>query len=130
MAKWKRHSLDFKRRVVERMRTCEDVKALAEELKLPRSLLYTWKAQLEGHPEPRRADLSRTPESSAEQKLREQNRLLKEALGEKTLEADFFAAALRRVEENRRKSTDSGGRASTPKSGSGASGRKARRKAN
>lgn len=125
MAKWKRHSLDFKKRVVERMRTGENVKALARELKLPRSLLYTWKAQLEGHPEPRRADLSQTPESSVEQKLRDENRLLKEALGQKALEADFFAAALRRIEEQRRKSAASGETASTSKSDSGASGRKA-----
>jgi hypothetical protein len=125
MAKWKRHNLDFKKRVVERMRTCENVKALARELKLPRSLLYIWKAQLEGRPERRRADLSQTPESGAEQKLHEENRLLKEALGQKALEADFFAAALRRIEEQRRKSTASGGTASTSKSDSGASGRKA-----
>lgn len=119
MAKWKRHSLDFKRRAVERMRTCESVKALARELKLPRSLLYHWKAQLEGHAGPARVDGRQTPESSAEQRLREENRRLKEALGEKTLEADFFAAALRRIEEERRKNTDSGGKASTPKSGNG-----------
>src|SRR6266540_1167526 len=94
MAKWKRHSLDFKRRVVERMRTCKDVTALARELKLDRGLLYTWKRQLEGRPEKRRADLSQTREANSEQKLREENRLLKEALGQKVLEADFFAAAL------------------------------------
>lgn len=125
MAKWKRQTLDFKRRVVERMRACEDVSALARELKLDRSLLYTWKRQLEGRPEKRRADLSRTQASSAEQKLREENRLLKEALGEKALEADFFAAALRKVEGQRRKSTASGATASTSKSARGASRRKA-----
>ena len=125
MAKWKRHSLDFKRRAVERMRVCNDVKALARELKLPRGLLYTWKRQLEGRPEARRADLSQTWESTAEQTLQAENRLLKEALGQKVLEADFFAAALRRVEGQRRKSSASGALASTSKSARGASRRKA-----
>jgi transposase-like protein len=125
MAKWRRHSLDFKRRVVERMRTCQDVSALARELKLHRSLLYIWKRQLEGRPDARRADLSQTRESSAEQKLREENRLLKEALGEKALEVDFFAAALRRIEEQRRKNIISGEAVSTRRSGRGASRRKA-----
>jgi transposase-like protein len=107
------------------MRACNDVTALARELKLDRSLLYTWKRQMEGRPEKRRADLSQTQEASREQKLQEENRLLKEALGEKALEADFFAAALRRIEEQRQKSTTSGGITSTLKSGRGASRRKA-----
>jgi transposase-like protein len=125
MAKWQRRSLDFKRRVVARMQKCENVGALARELKLGRSLLYQWKLQLEGRPEPQRADLSQSRASVAEKKLREENRLLKEALGEKALEADFFAAALRRIEEQRQNSTASGGMVSTPKSKRGANGRKA-----
>jgi transposase-like protein len=125
MAKWKSYSLDFKRRAVERMRTCHNIAKWARELKVPRNLLYIWKHQLEGRPDPRRADLSRTVESSAEHKLREENRLLKEALGEKALEADFFAAALRRIKGQRRKDTASGETASTPKSGRGRNERKA-----
>lgn len=125
MAKWKGYSLDFKRRAVERMRTCHNVAKLARELRVPRNLLYIWKHQLEGRPDPRRADLSRTEESSAEHKLREENRLLKEALGEKALEVDFFAAALRRIKGQRRKDTASGETASTPKSGRGRNERKA-----
>jgi transposase-like protein len=125
MAKWKPRDLDFKRRAIERMRTCDDVAALARELKIHRSMLYTWKRQMEGRPEKHRADLSQTHETSTEQRLREENRLLKETLGQKVLETDFFAGALRRIEEQRRKSTLSGGIASTSKSGRGASGRKA-----
>ena len=30
--KWRRHSVEFKRQVVERMKTCENVEALAREL--------------------------------------------------------------------------------------------------
>jgi transposase-like protein len=51
-AKWRRHTVEFKRQVVERMKTCENIGALARELKLQRKLLYTWKYQLEGRPEP------------------------------------------------------------------------------
>jgi hypothetical protein len=35
------------------MKTCENIGALARELKLQTKLLYTWKYQLEGRPEPR-----------------------------------------------------------------------------
>ncbi len=125
MAKRTRYSLDFKRRVVQQMRTCENVKTLSRELKVNRSLLYHWKGQLEGRPPKGRLDLSQTRQSSVEQKLRQENRLLKEALGQKALETDFFAAALRRIEEQRRNSTESGGPASTSKSARGSSKRKA-----
>lgn len=125
MAKRTHYSLDFKRRVVQQMSRCQDVTALARELKLNRTLLYQWKAQLEGRAGRRRADLGQTRQSSVEQKLRQENRLLKEALGQKTLENDFFAAALRRVEEQRRNSTETGGSASTLKSARGSSRRKA-----
>lgn len=126
MAKWKRQDLDFKRRAVEQMRSCENITALAGKLKLTRSLLYKWKGQLEGHPDARRADLSQTAESATEKKLREENRMLKEALGEKALEADFFAGALRRIEALRRGSAGSGETASTRKSVRGRNQRKAK----
>jgi hypothetical protein len=32
-AKWRRHTVEFKRQVVERMKTCENIGALARELK-------------------------------------------------------------------------------------------------
>lgn len=125
MAKWTRHSLDFKRRVVQRMERCDDVAGLARELNLHRSILYRWRAQLEGRPDKNRADLSISRRTKAEQKLEQENRLLKEALGQKALEADFFAAALRRIEELRQNSGNSGEMASTPKSKRGAKARKA-----
>jgi transposase-like protein len=125
MAKWPHRDLDFKRRVVARMRTSKNIAGLARELGIDRSLLYQWKLQLAGRPQPRRADLSQSRESAAEKKLREENRRLKEALGEKALEADFFASALRRIEEQRRKNTASGEIVCTPKYGRGDSGRKA-----
>jgi len=41
MRKWRRHTIEFKRQVVERMKTCENIEALARELDLERKLLYT-----------------------------------------------------------------------------------------
>jgi len=40
MAKWRRHTVEFKRQAVERMKTCENIEALARELKIQRKLLY------------------------------------------------------------------------------------------
>jgi transposase-like protein len=71
MAKWRRHTLEFKRQAVERMKTCENIGELARELKIERKLLYTWKYQLEGRPEPRHANLGITAEDRKERQLRE-----------------------------------------------------------
>jgi transposase-like protein len=119
MAKWRRHSVEFKRQVVERMKTCENIGALARELKLQRKLLYTWKYQLEGRPEPRHANLGIPAEDRKEKQLRDEIAKLKAALGEKALETDFFKSALLRVNEGRQRSTANGASASATPSGRG-----------
>src|SRR5216683_492923 len=116
MAKWRRHTVEFKRQVVERMKTCENIHSLARELKLQRKLLYTWKYQLEGRPEPRHANLATTAEERKDKQLRDEIAKLKAALADKTLEVDFFQSALRRIEEGRQNSTETGGSASMRKS--------------
>jgi transposase-like protein len=116
MAKWRRHSVEFKRQAVERMKGCDNLHALALGLKVQRKLLYTWKYQLEGRPEPRHANLAESADQRQENKLKQENRRLKEALGEKALEVDFFKGALRRIKEGRQNNTVSGATASTPKS--------------
>jgi transposase-like protein len=115
--KWRRHSVEFKRQAVERMKTCENIGALARELKLQRKLLYTWKYQLEGRPEPRHANLATTAEERKEKHLLDEIGKLKAALAEKTLENDFFANALLRIQEGRRQSSVPGVSASTTESG-------------
>ncbi len=45
--KWARRPAAFKRDALERMKTAENVKALAKELGVSRSLLYWWKQQAE-----------------------------------------------------------------------------------
>ena len=118
-AKWRRHTVEFKRQVVERMKTCENIGALARELKLERKLLYTWKYQLEGRPEPRHANLGITAEDRKDKQLRDEITKLKSALADKTLEIDFFRSALLKVKEGRRQSTEAGASASTTSSSRG-----------
>ena len=119
MAKWRRHTVEFKRQVVERMKTCENIEALARELKLQRKLLYTWKYQFEGRPEPRHANLATTAEERKDKQRRDEIGKLKAALAEKVLETDFFKSALLRVKEGRRQSIETGAAASTTPSGRG-----------
>lgn len=118
MGNWRRHSREFKQQAVEKMKTSDNIHALARELQVERKLLYTWKHQFEGRPEKNYANyLGQPAPDTVETRLRRENRDLKEALGTKAAEADFFAAALRRVNQDRQPSESSGAPASTPKSG-------------
>ena len=119
MAKWRRHTVDFKRQVVERMKTCENIHSLARELKVERKLLYTWKYQLEGRPEPRHANLATTAEERKDKQLRDEIAKLKSALADKALENDFFESALLKIKEVRQQSVNSGASASTTSSSRG-----------
>jgi len=111
--KRKRYSRKFQQVAVERMRTCEDVGQLAEELGITRRCLYKWRAKL---------DLVAPGEESArpsthEGSYRKQAQQLKRLLAEKVLEVDFFKGALQKVEARRQRSSGSGEMASTTKSG-------------
>jgi transposase-like protein len=119
MAKWRRHTVEFKRQVVERMKTCENIHALARELKLERKLLYTWKYQFEGRPEPRHANLGTTAEDRKDKQLRDEITKLKVALADKALETDFFKSALLKIKEGRQRNTAFGATASTTPSSRG-----------
>lgn len=119
MAKWRRHTVEFKRQVVERMKTCENIEALARELGLQRKLLYTWKYQFEGRPEPRHANLGITAEDRIEKRFQEEITKLKSSLAEKTLEIDFFKSALLKIKEDRQQSSAAGATASTTPSSRG-----------
>jgi hypothetical protein len=81
--------------------------------------MYTWKYQFEGRPEKNCANFRGSPApDTVEMRLRRENKELKEALGEKATEIDFFAAALRRVKADRQASESNGDLASTRKSAS------------
>jgi transposase-like protein len=125
MGKWRRHSREFKQQAVERMKTSANIHELAGELGIERKLLYSWKHQFEGRPEPKHANyLGRSAPETVETRLRAENQALKVTLGEKAAEADFFAAALRRVKQEMPSTGGSGAPASMPKSA-----RKSKRKA-
>jgi transposase len=111
--KRKRYSRKFQRMAVERMRSCENVGDLAQELGVTRRCLYKWRAKL---------DLVGPGEEWArpnthEGFYRKQAQQLKRLLAEKTLEVDFFRGALQKVEARRQRSGASGARASTTRSG-------------
>lgn len=117
MGKWRRHSREYKQQAVEKMKTSDNIHELARELGIERKLLYTWKYQFEGRPEKNHASYNgEGAADTVEARLRRENRELKEVLGEKAAEVDFFAAALRRVRREGQGIGGDGGSASTQKS--------------
>ena len=116
MGRWRRRSREFKQAAVEKMRGCENIHALARELGVERKLLYTWKYQFEGRPEKNHASYGKAAEEeSKEARYQREIRQLKEALGGKAAELDFFATALRRVRREQ-EALGNGGGGCTPKS--------------
>ena len=101
----------FRQYAVARLQQCDNIVELSKKLGVHRRLLYTWRDQLE----PAEAGEG-PPPNSREATLRKEVSRLKQALADKTLEADFFIAALREVKARRQQSGDSGGTASTPTS--------------
>ena len=117
--KWERRTEEFRQRALERMKTCKNVTLLARELGVSPQLLYIWKQQAEGRKKASEPGASEDPRERRIRELEKQVGELKEVVGQKTLEADFFAGALRRIEESRRKKGKTGATASTPKSAGG-----------
>ena len=99
----------FQLMALERMKNCESISALAEELGIHRTVLYHWKNHLKA--------IGGGTADSPIRELRKQVRDLKRVLAEKTLEVDFFKGALQKIEARRRGSSSSGGTASTNRSG-------------
>jgi transposase-like protein len=97
---------------VERLKTSDNIVALAQELGVSRGLLYHWRDRgdgLEGEEEG-------PPGNTEEGALRKENSQLKQALAEKMLELDFFRGALHKVAARRQQSGIGGEKASTTKS--------------
>ena len=109
-----KYPLSFRQNAVERMRCCEDVTQLAKELGVHRSVLYDWRDQLA--PQDRAEWEAR--EEGIQSRLEVENRALKQALAEKTLEVDFFRGALQKIAARRQSNSKAGETASTTKSGS------------
>ena len=98
---------------VARLKSCDNISALAKELGVHRRLLYTWRDKLE----PIDQDDGPPPPNRREATLRKEVSKLKRVLADKTLEADFFKGALHTVKARRQRSGGAGGTASTPTSG-------------
>ena len=105
----------FRRMAVERMQGCDSVKELAKELGVGRTALYQWRDQMARDKLVQR----QTKQEAEETRLERENRQLKEALADKTLEVDFFKGALQKVAARRQGESAAGEKVSTPKSGSG-----------
>src|SRR3954465_10166480 len=105
-----RYPRAFRQMAVDRLRKCDNVVVLSEELGVHRRLLYKWRKQLEpaepGGPAP--GDLR-------EFTLGKEVSQLKRLLAEKVQEVDFFKGALQKVEARRRKNESTGATASTTK---------------
>jgi transposase len=121
----KRYPVGFQRDAVERMKHCEDIGKLAEELGVSRGALYLWKrkgeglwsyreAARKGHPA-----AAEDPQAKKIRKLEAQVASLEGELGRRSLEASFFKSALRRVEELPRQSGEPYGTSSTTRSAAG-----------
>lgn len=117
--KWDRWPAEFRQRALERMKTCQNVKVLAKELGVARQQLYMWRQQAEGRKKASDLGASEDPRDRRIRDLEKKVGELQGCLGQKTLELDFFAGALRRIGESRQKKGTTGATASTPKSASG-----------
>lgn len=121
----KRYPVGFQRDAVERMKHCEDIAKLAEELGVSRGALYLWKRKGEGllsYRDAARRGQAASAEDSQSKKIRELEALvasLEGELGRRSLEASFFKSALRRVEGLARQSGEPGGTTSTTRSAAG-----------
>jgi hypothetical protein len=121
----KRYPVGFQRDSVERMKHCEDIGKLAEELGVSRGALYLWRRKDEGLLSYRDAARKGHPAADDDpqaKKIREleaQVASLEGELGRRSLEASFFKSALRKVEGLHRQSGEPGGTASTTRSAAG-----------
>jgi transposase-like protein len=95
---------EFRRMAVERLKTCDNIVELSQELGVHRRLLYKWRDQFD----PFDASEESPPGNSRESTLRKEINQLKRVLVDKTLELDFFKGALQKVEARRQKSGISG----------------------
>jgi DNA-binding transcriptional MerR regulator len=120
-----RYPVGFQRDAVERMKHCEDIGKLAEELGVSRGALYLWKRRGAGLLSYR--DAARQGQNAAADDPQMKKILELEAkiaslegeLGRRSLEASFFRSALRRVEELHQNSDAPGATTSTTRSAAG-----------
>ena len=112
--KRRRHSEEFKREVVKRMRACKNILELGRELGLDVKMMYQWKWKEEGRPRRKPPVLTTQAVKGTDlEALRRENGQLKRLLAEKALELDFFKGALQQVGARRQGPSDRGETPST-----------------
>jgi transposase len=108
-----RYAKEFRRMAVERLKSCDNITELAQELGVNRRILYKWRDQLD----PAASSDKSPPQGSQESTLRKEVSQLKRRLADKALEVDFFKGALQKIEARRQRTGSTGETASTTKSG-------------
>jgi uncharacterized protein (DUF3084 family) len=110
--KMERRRAEVKRDALDRMRITTNISALAKELGIPRRTLYAWRDE-----EVAKVEKRNQKPKTREQQLEQEVAQLKEALGQSTMDLNFFRGALQKIGERRQPSSAVIASASTTKSG-------------
>jgi transposase-like protein len=108
--KMERRRPEVKRDALDRMRTTTNISRLAKELRIPRRTLYAWRDE-----EIAKAEKRKEKPKTRQEELTQEVAQLKEALGQATVDLDFFRGALQRIWERRQPSSAAGESVSTKK---------------
>ena len=108
--KMERRRPEVKRNALDRMRTATNICNLAKELGIPRRTLYAWRDEALA-----KADKRQQKPKTREEELSQEVAQFKEALGQATVDLNFFKGALQRIGERRQPSSAVGESASTKK---------------
>jgi hypothetical protein len=107
---FERRRPEVKREALDRMRTATNISKLAKELGIPRRTLYAWKDK-----ELAQRELRKRKPKTREQELRQEVAQLREALGQASIDIDFFRGALQRIWDRQQPTSAAGESASTKK---------------
>ena len=116
--RWSKYSPDYKRSAVDRIVAGESPSAVANELGIRRKFLYAWRDAgwgTHGVAKPKKKPVG-DPQQRQIARLKQQVASLQRLAGQQTAELDFFAKALRSIEEPRRKNGASSENGSTRRS--------------
>lgn len=111
----RKFSDEFRAQALERLKTCDKVTALAQELGVRRKWLYHWRDQAVGRV--RKSGSSSRPKPPVAERERQRIAELERLVARQALEIDFFKGASQRIAALRRKREAISGVASTSKSG-------------
>jgi transposase len=119
--KRRKYSSKFKQAAVDRLVGGESATAIAKRLKIRRKLLYAWRNEGFGSNPPetasrRASDSDLDPQQQQIAQHQEKIAELERLIGRQAAELDFFASALRAVNEARPKRSGGSGSGSTQRS--------------